>query len=285
MALYAGKTPDEDSANFFGMIHNLDLNVGKMMAWLEDKGLDKNTLVIMINDNGGTAGVKVFNAAMHGAKGSPWLGGTRGFSFWRLPGAIKPADCGALTTHLDFFRTLAALAGAELPPNLQEQAKESRNLLPLLENPSAPWEDRHLFTHVGRWPKGTDPDEAKFNNCAVRNTRYTLVNETKRGLKAAPDSVPHWQLFDVIDDPAQSRDIAGSKPEVVTELSTAYDAWWSSLRGHIDINEKALGPKLNPFAAQYWRQFGGGPSKADYERMDPAKAMTFESRREKGRRG
>ncbi len=284
VALYAGKTPDADSANFFGMIHNLDLNVGKMMAWLEDKGLAKNTLVIMINDNGGTAGVKVFNAGMHGAKGSPWLGGTRGFSFWRLPGAIKPTDCGALTAHIDFFRTLSALAGAELPSNLQEQAKEGRNLLPLLENPSAPWDDRHLFTHVGRWPKGTDPDKAKFNNCAVRNTRYTLVNETKRGPKAAPDSVPHWQLFDVIDDPAQSHDIAAAKPEVVTELSSAYDAWWRSLRGQVEINEKVIGPKLNPFAEQYWKQFGGGPSEKDYERMDPAKAMTFEARREKAGR-
>lgn len=281
-ALYAGKTPDDDCANFFGMIHNLDLNVGKMMAWLKDKGLDQNTLVIMINDNGGTAGVKVFNAGMHGAKGSPWLGGTRGFSFWRLPGAIKPADCGALTAHLDFFRTLAGLAGADLQANVQEQAKDGRSLLPLLETPSAAWEDRHLFTHVGRWPKGTNPDNAKLSNCAVRNTRYTLVNEVRRVPNAGKGAGPGWQLFDVIEDPGQNRNIAAAKPEIVAELSAVYDEWWHSLHGHVDLNERAIGPALNPFAEKYWKQFGGGPSKADYERMDPAKAMTFEAQRAKG---
>ena len=280
-ALYAGKVPDEDCANFYGMIHNLDLNVGSLMDWLDKQGLARNTLVIMINDNGGTAGVKVFNAGMHGAKGTPWLGGTRGFSFWRLPGAIKPADCNALTAHMDFFRTLAGLAGAALTPNLEEQANEGRSLLPLLEDPSAPWEDRYLFTHVGRWPKGSNPDDAKFNNCAVRNTRYTLVSETPRGPKSAAGAKPRWQLFDVIEDPGQSRDITDSKPDIVKQLSTVYDQWWDSLRGQVDLNEKAVGPRLNPFAEKYWKQFGGGPTQADYERMDPLKAATFETRRAK----
>ncbi|MDB6140263.1 MAG: atsA 3, partial [Verrucomicrobiaceae bacterium] len=283
-ALYAGKVPDDDCANFFGMIHNLDLNVGRMMAWLDKKGLAENTLVIMINDNGGTAGVKVFNAGMRGAKASPWLGGSRGFSFWRLPGKITPADCTALTAHLDFFRTLAALAGTDLPPNLQEQTAEGRNLLPLLENPAAPWPDRHLFTHVGRWPKGSDPEVAKFNNCSVRNTRYTLVSEAPRGARAAATAspIPRWQLFDVIEDPTQSHNIAADKPEMVAELGGAYEKWWGSLRGHIDINEKAVGPRLNPFAAKFWKQFGGGPSQEDYERMDPLKAATFEQSRARG---
>ena len=283
-ALYAGKTPDDDSASFFGMIHNLDLNLGSMMEWLEQRGLAKNTLVVMINDNGGTAGVKVFNAGMHGAKGSPWLGGTRGMSFWSWPGHITPANCGALTSHIDFFRTISKLAGADLTPDLLDQSSEGRNLLPLLENPAAPWEDRNLFTHVGRWPKGTNPDDAKYAGCAVRDTRYTLVSEGgRRGPKAqaAPGNKPNWQLFDVIEDPAQSKDIAAEKPEVVARLSATYDKWWESLRGQIDLNEKAIGPKLNPFAERFWKQFGGGPTEADYQRMDPMRAMTIE----RGRKG
>lgn len=275
-ALYEGKGLGKDTENFFGMLHNIDQNVGKLLAKLDEWGISKNTLVIFMNDNGGTAGTKVFNAGMHGSKGSPWIGGVRGISFWRWPGTLQPANCGALTAGIDFFRTASALAGAKLPPELEEQSAEGRSLLPLLEDPHCTWEDRFLFHHVGRWPKGTNPDDAKFAKAAVRNTRYTLVNEAMRGAS--------WQLFDVIADPAQSKNLAAEKPEIVKQLSGVYDQWWDSLKGQYDINENAVGPKLNPFAEKYWKQFGGGPTPGDLERMDPLKAKTFEAGRGKGKR-
>lgn len=282
-ALYEGKGLGADTENFFGMIHNIDQNVGGLLAKLDEWGIAKNTLVIYMNDNGGTAGVKVFNANMRGQKGSPWLGGTRAISFWRWPGILAADDCGALTAHIDFFKTISALAGAKLDDALLAQSAEGRSLLPLLENPRAPWDDRFLFTHSGRWRKGTDPNLAKLNNYAIRDTQYTLVSEAAaRGPKAkAPPSGPKWQLFDVIADPSQKNDIAGEKPDVVAKLSAEYDKWWASLKGQFDVNEQATGPKLNPFAELYWKQFGGGPTQADYERMNPAKAMTFETVRAK----
>jgi arylsulfatase len=182
---------------------------------------------------------------------------------------------------VDFFRTMAGLAGAEMSPAADQQV-EGRSLLPLLENPSAPWEDRLLFTHVGRWQKFSDPDAAKYRNCAVRNTQYTLVSEGPRGPKAG-SSEPKWQLFDVKTDPGQNKDISAEKPDIVEKLRAAYDGWWSSLKGQYDVNENVLGPKLNPFAERYWKQFGGGPTPEDYERMDPEKARTFETQRGKGK--
>lgn len=292
-ALYEGKGIGADVENFFGMIHNIDQNVGKLMAKLDEWGIAKNTLVVMMNDNGGTAGVKVFNAGMHGSKGSPWIGGTRAFSFWRWPGTLAPADCGALTAHIDFFRTISGLAGVKLTPELEAQSAEGRSLIPLLENPNAAWDDRFIFHHTGRWPKGANPDDAKLNNCTVRNTQYTLVSEgagTPRAAKAkaqgtaapaSPTASPHWQLFDVIADPAQSKDIAVDKPDVVSKLSAEYDNWWRSLKGQYDVNENVMGPKLNSFAERYWKQFGGGPTEADLKRMDPEKARAFEPGRAK----
>lgn len=278
-ALYEGNTPNEAAANFFGMLHNIDMNVGKLFAKLDKWGLAEDTLVIFMNDNGGTAGVPVFNAGMRGQKGSSWIGGVRAISFWRWKGTLKPADCHALTAHIDFFRTLSSIAGAKLDDSLVQQSAEARNLTPLLENPAASWEDRFLFTHVGRWPKGTSPDAAKLRNASVRNTQYTLVSEIGQGPRAQKTE-PTWQLFDVIADPSQKNDIAASHPEVVKKLSDAYDAWWSSLKGQYDINENAVGPKLNPFAELYWKQFGGGPTAEDYERMNPEKAKTFEASRQ-----
>jgi arylsulfatase len=49
------------------------------------------------------------------------------------------------------------------------------------------------------------------------------------------------------------------------------------------VNEKVVGPKLNPFAELYWKQFGGGPTEADYKRMDPARALEAPEGKKKGK--
>jgi arylsulfatase A-like enzyme len=261
-ALYEGKVPTPQLAHFFGMIHNIDENVGRVLAQLKDWGIDRDTLVIFMNDNGTAAGQRVHPAGMRGAKGSAWLGGTRASSFWRWPGTLQPGDRKALTAHVDFFPTLAELAGAKLPASAQRQI-EGRSLMPLLRDPGAPWADRHLITHQGRWPKFADPNESKFKMAAVRNTRWALVSENG-------GREPAWQLFDLSVDYAQEKDVAARHPEVVRELGAAFDRWWADCLP-LMVNEKVLGPKLNPFAVRYWEQFGGGPTPADYEKMDPTR--------------
>jgi arylsulfatase len=136
---------------------------------------------------------------------------------------------------------------------------------------------------VGRWPKGSDYQLAKARNASVRTTQYHLVNEgpaaAKAKAKKAANTPGGWQLFDVKADPAESKNIAAENPEIVKRMLASYDAFWDSLAGQIDLNEKAVGPKLNPFAEEYWAQFGGGPSEQDLKRMDPEAAFTFESKR------
>ena len=110
-ARYKDKVKQANVAKFFGMVANIDDNVGRLLAKLAEWGLEKDTLVVFMNDNGGTAGVPVHNAGMRGQKGTPWLGGTRASSFWRWPGTLAPADCDRLTAHIDFFPTLSELAG------------------------------------------------------------------------------------------------------------------------------------------------------------------------------
>ena len=263
-ALYANKGLSEDTQSFFGMIHNIDENVGRIVKKLEEWGITKNTLVVFMNDNGGTAGVRVFNADMHGSKGSAWIGGTRANSFWRWPGTIAPADCTALTAHLDFFPTLAQISGATLPEKAKSQI-EGRSLVQLLENPSAPWKDRELFTHVGRWPKLADPNQHKFQAASVRNTKWTLVSE-KGGAE------PAWQLFDVSNDYAQQKDVAAQHPDVVATLSQSFDRWWNECLP-LMVNEKAMGPDINPFQEIYYRQFGGSPTPEDIQKMKAENAL------------
>ena len=261
-ARYTGKAGDADTAKYFGMIANLDDNVGRLLTRLKELGLENDTLVVFMNDNGGTGGVRIFNAGMRGQKGSPWLGGTRAASFWRWPGRITPADVPALAGHIDFFPTLAELAGARLNDKAARQI-EGRSLVPLLANPRADWPDRTLVTHVGRWPVGTAPEAWKFRNGSIRNTRWQLVS-------IDGGQEPRWQLFDLENDYGETTDVARAHPDVVTTLARSYDQWWAEARP-LMVNEGAKGSGINPFKELYWRQFGGGPSPEDLERMDPAR--------------
>ena len=246
--MYAGKV-DYNTARFFGMITNIDDNVGKLMAKLTEWGIDKDTLVVFINDNGGTGGCKIFNAGMRGQKVTAFNGGTRAMSLWHWPGALKPAGCDRLTAHIDLFPTFADLAGANVPKDVSKKL-DGFSLIPLLESPLAAWhEERMLFTHVGRWNRGIEPQ--KYGQCSVRMQKYLLVREKDQ-----------WRLYDLKADPGEQNDITDQHKDVVEKLDKAYDAWWLEVLPCME-NEQAYktAPKMNPFKEQYWKQYGGpGPN-------------------------
>ncbi|MBI5387818.1 MAG: arylsulfatase [Verrucomicrobia bacterium] len=257
--LYADRVPT-NAAKFFGMIANIDDNVGRLLAKLNEWNLERDTLVVFMNDNGGTAGVRVFNAGMRAGKGTPYNGGTRAVSFWRWPGVLPPGDVDKLAAHIDVFPTLADLAGARIAPEVSAKL-EGRSLVPLLTDQNAPWPDRLLFTHVGRWAKGK-AEASKYLNCGVRSPRYHLVCASKDGAK-------RWELYDLQADPGEKQDIASQHPDVVGRMETAYDRWWSEVRPCLE-NENVIGPKVNPFKALFWQQFGGGPDDEMLKIMNPA---------------
>ncbi|MBJ7285591.1 MAG: sulfatase-like hydrolase/transferase, partial [Akkermansiaceae bacterium] len=212
---------------------------GKLMVKLKDLGIDDNTLVVYMNDNGGLDGCKIFNAGMRGGKLTASNGGTRALSLWRWPGTIKPAACDKLTAHLDVFPTFAELAAAKVPEGVASQL-DGFSLLPLLKNPQAAWHDeRMLFTHVGRWGKGSKPEP--HGPCSVRWQQYLQVWEKGR-----------WCLYDLKADPGETIDLAANQKEVVGKLDKAYDAWWATVLPCLD-NEQAwqTAPKINPYKEQY----------------------------------
>jgi len=250
---YRGKVPD-NVAKFFGMIETLDSNFGKLLGNLKEWGIEENTLVIFIGgDNGGTAGVPLFNGGRRAGKGTPYQGGTHAACFWRWPAKFQEArDIPVLTAHIDFFPTIAEIIGAPLTKELQKQV-EGRSLLPLLMDPKAEWPDRTLVTHVGRWPRG-QASAAKFATCSIRDSRFTLVNNT--------------ELYDLHSDPGEAKNVITAHPEEVAKLRAAYDEWWNDVQPFL-INEDAVGPKMNPFKERYWKQFGGGPTAEELRQMDP----------------
>ena len=257
---YKGKVTDEQ-AHFFGMIANLDENVGRMMRWLEEKNLASNTVVVLMNDNGGTYGVDVFNAGLRGCKCTAWPGGFRAFSFWRWPGRWAPRDVDALAAHVDVLPTFAALAGVTLPPPAEGMELDGHSLVPLLEGGDDPWfRDRFVFVHNTRWPGGMAADH-KECLAGVRWQNYLLVRSrpcrnpecrkaavsqcnvllgVERGSTTAVYTKnaqftwgvtpgEGWALYDVRKDPACETDLAATRKDVAGNMHQAYDQWWEAM--------------------------------------------------------
>jgi arylsulfatase len=231
-------------AKFYGMIENIDTNLGRLLDTLDRLGIAGDTLVVFTTDNGTATGTPVFNAGMRGAKGSVWRGGTRVPSFWRWPGALPAGtDVPAVTAHIDVLPTLCELAGAAIPPAVATRL-EGRSLVPVLRDPEAAWPDRPLVTHQGRWERG-QAAASRYRNCRIREGRWSLVN-----VKNRPDG---WELYDVPHDPAESHDVAAAHPEIVRHLADTYDHWWAGVQGDL-VNENLDGPAENPFKVAYRRQ-------------------------------
>lgn len=225
-AKFKAKGFEDHVAAFYGMCENLDDNVGRLLAQLDSEHLAENTIVLFLTDNGGTAGVKIYNAGMRGGKTSVHEGGTRVPLFVHWPAAKWPPHVAApIVSHIDLFPTLLDLCGVAAPGGPKV---DGVSLRPLLENPEPrSWPERVLFTH-------NPIDETNKFPGAVRTQRYRLVREIKgpgggSKAKARDGSAIPWQLYDMTADPGEERDLASSQPGLVKELSAKYDAWFADI--------------------------------------------------------
>ena len=247
----------KNQAGFYGMIENIDENMGRLMRALDDWQLMDNTIVIFMSDNGmtgagsGKLGAPVgtapdgtplmpYNAEMKGLKGSVDEGGVRVPLFVRWDGHWDAGrDIDRVTAHIDILPTLVELVGGTSP---SEQV-EGRSLLTLLDDEKSPWDDRYLFTHQGRWKTGAEPNDFQWRNFAVRNAAFRLVNNT--------------ELYDMRTDPGQTRNVIDEHPEVVAQMRAAYDKWWQETRPMM-VNETAPMSPVWPFHVAYKEQLEDG---------------------------
>ena len=217
---------DDTLAAFYAMCAVVDENVGRLLAELDRLKLAENTIVVFLTDNGGTAGVRHFNAGMRGGKTSVHEGGTRVPLLVRWPAGIKQRRVvPQIAAHIDVAPTLLDLCGIAAPAGVKF---DGRSLRPLLEEKETTWPERTLFTHnpiseTNRYPG------------AVRTEKYRLVRElrgagTQGGSKAKANRQPTaWQLYDMQADPGETKDLAAELPDVVADLSKQYEAWYDDI--------------------------------------------------------
>jgi arylsulfatase A-like enzyme len=211
---------DETRRTYAGMLASLDDAVGQGLEALRAAGIEKDTLIFFISDNGGPESVNASdNGELRGSKGSTYEGGIR-VPFlvqWigRLPeGRVYEEP----VIQLDILPTAMAAAGS---PVGEEAGLDGVDLLPYLEGAAGGAPHELLF-----WRDG--------GGMAVRQGAWKLVKSPaadRRRTKqaAATASAEGAELYRLADDVAEAHDLAASHPEQVQQLAAAWESWNAEL--------------------------------------------------------
>jgi arylsulfatase A-like enzyme len=257
-APYKGKAEWGNGANFYGMIANIDENVGRLRQELESLGIADNTIFIFMTDNGSAAGFspkeadksvldrladKGYNAGMRGKKSSIYDGGHRVPFFLHWPGGelAEGRDVAEIAACWDVLPTLIELCKLKPP----EVAFDGVSLAPALRGEALP--ERKLLmqfqggAHFRYLPK-------PWRDSVVMTKRWRLLNGD--------------ELYDMQADPTQSSNVAADHPDVVADLRAAYEPWWEAVSPRLRPVPIVLGSEAEPLTtlcSQDWYMPVGNP--------------------------
>jgi arylsulfatase/arylsulfatase A len=249
--LQSGGAVDADTtARIYGMVSNIDDNIGRLMQEISKLGLDENTIVIFLTDNGPQQ--NRYTAGLRGRKGTVYEGGIRVPCYIRWKGHIQPSTVSQAAAHIDITPTLLEACGAKTPEGVK---LDGLSLLGLLTGTGHTLPERQFFF---QWHRGNEPQ--LHRSFAVRGPRYKLVQAEGAGDAAWPVE-PRYELFDIVADPREQTDLASKHPDVVAEMRMAYDRWFadvSATHGYAPPRIHVGTPFENPviLTRQDWR----GPS-------------------------
>jgi arylsulfatase A-like enzyme len=241
-------------AEFYGMITNLDHNIGLLRKKLNELNLSNNTILVFLTDNGsakggreklGEEGFHGFSAGMRGQKSTIFEGGHRVPFFIHYPagGISGGQDRKQLAAHIDILPTLAELCGVSTGKTFLDGG----SFLPVLKEASAPACRDHVVVqhHGGPWMQA-EPQPFAFSN--VIKGPWRLHNGDI--------------LYHVGDDHWEGTDVAGKHPEIVAELRALYEKFWASVSPRMTPVCLDLGtPAENPttLCSQDWHLPVGNP--------------------------
>lgn len=201
-------------------VEELDSSVGQLLDELQELGIDDNTLIIYLSDNGPEVGddSRYVGSAdpLRGRKYSNWEGGVRVPAIMRWPDQIPAALVkDELVTSMDLYPTLAALAGANLPEGTKRDGKDISAIL--FDKPGAKSPHSYFYyyslTHLQ----------------AIRDSRWKLVfprqanSPYTQWIGRYTDAVETPLLFDLENDRQELRNLANQEPEIVARLMAAAD--------------------------------------------------------------
>jgi len=216
VALHRGKFSEADpaqpvNATYAALVTRLDKNVGRVAQALKELGLEENTLLVFTSDHGatfeqgnrGASNALDSNRPFRGQKRTLWEGGVRVPAFACWPGHVPGGASSSAVLHMtDLFPTFLAAAGTAPEP---EWKVDGLNVLPVWTGHAA-GPERTLFWE---WRS-----EGSDQLAALRGDLKLVVTRGGRP-----------ELYNVIKDPAERRDLAPQLPEVATQLNASLQAW------------------------------------------------------------
>lgn len=204
---YSAPYEQSGPAGFFGMIANIDENIARLETFLADSGLRENTILVFMTDNGGTAGVRVWNAGLREGKTTFWDGGHRVPCWIRWPkgGLGEPRDIAAATQIQDLLPTLLEWCDVKPPADARFDGSSLSRLLrgEIKELPDRKFVVQYSRAKLSKW------------ECAVVWNRWRLVKGE--------------ELYDSEADRAQRNNLASKHPEIVAAMREHYEKWWQGL--------------------------------------------------------
>ena len=202
----------EDARKVYGMVSNIDDNLGRLLNTLEVLEIEENTLVVFMTDNGPQQ--RRYTAGLNQGKSSVMEGGIRVPCMFYWKGVLQENRViSTPSAHIDMMPTLLEFAGIS---HIGEM--DGISLYPALKGNSISEEERSLFFV---WERGYPQ---RYSNMAVRLGRYKLVGHTEHG--EAEDLL---KLFDLENDPYELNDVSREYPEVKADLLVELDRWYEKI--------------------------------------------------------
>ena len=239
-ALYADKKPGKISkgVKYGGMMHDTDEGIGMLMNKIKELGIDDNTVVFFLSDNGGVHW-HCTQPPLRGYKGCYYEGGIRVPFIVRWPGKIKPARSQAPVMAIDLYPTMLELAGVtDIAAHVDGQPLDGTSIVPLLKGKSM--EDRPMFWHIPSYLSGNPAYEGarhqKYRQrpaSVIRKGDWKLlVHFEEWSLDGGRDKIAEngaVELFNLKDDPGEHKNLAMKNISKRDELLDELIAWWKSI--------------------------------------------------------
>lgn len=216
----------QDNPDYASMVEAMDENVGRLLDGLAETGLEDNTVVLFMSDNGGLCTVggrrgPTCNLPLRAGKGWCYEGGIREPMIIRAPGVTRPGTtCAVPVQSTDFFPTILELAGLPLQPKLHA---DGQSMLPYLKGRTATT-SRPLFWHFPHYHGSTWTPGA-----AVRDGDWKLIEFY---------DPPKAELYHLGTDIGEQKELSDTHPDKKQELLDLLHAWQKQLGARM--------PKPNP---------------------------------------
>lgn len=224
---------DPNRRTYAAMITALDDQVGRIVSALDKSGLRKNTIIIFHSDNGGNQAAHLSgesevkgtlpasNGPFRGGKGDLYEGGTRVVSFINWPGKIKPGVIDQMMHVVDYYPTLAKLAGADLT---RTKPLDGLDMWPMISEGKPSPRDEIIYN-------------VELFRGAVRKGDWKLVWRTTLPSKT--------ELFNLSKDPSETTNLADQNPEKVQELKKRIDSLAGGMAKSLLLTEVFKGISTN----------------------------------------